>query len=324
MGAFCVLIVIVAVVSMVCEELFSDFKYSSFLLKERREREKKIKRFEDLPEEEQQKIRDFEFRERARTMRLSYSSKSLDIDNLSYVYEHIENINKTYWETDGPEYRVLSCKYKDWRNDPVIHSEFKSNDLVSRATCYVSTITDKKLRFDLENFKSQFMNLPFFGLAIIKCPFYESIYLKDKEIENCFRKYVGSINYKGFEFGRFEENPLRDNFNMWHEIELKELCEKHNKKYDYDIFDIDDFHKKSQYLTIHLIREQEPGCYCWDEIDDEESKKQYLDTYSKLFLYFEQIRKEVLSKFTDELLDYYYKNQLKYISEINTFTYYDD
>lgn len=322
MGAFCFLIVIIAIASIICEEFFSDFKYSSFLFKERKEREKKIKRFEDLPEEEQQKIRDFGFRERARI----YLSKSLDIDNSFYVYEHIEDINKRYWETEGPEYRILSSEFKDndWRNDIIRHSELKSNDLVKRAACYVSTITDKKLRLDLENFKSQFMNLPFFGLAIIKCPFYESIYLKDKEIENCLRKYVGSINYKGFEFGRFEGNPLRDNFNMWHEIELKELCEKHNKKYDYDIFKIDEFHKKSQRLTIHLIREQDPGCYCWDEIDDEESKKQYLDTYSKLFLYFEQIRKEVLSKFTDELLSYYYKEQLKYMPEINVFTYHDD
>ena len=76
-------------------------------------------------------------------------------------------------------------------------------------------------------------------------------------------------------------------------------------------------------MTIHLIRKQESGCYCWDEIDDEESKKQYLDTYSKLFLYFEQFRKEVLSKFTDKLLSYYYKDRLKYIPEIDTFTYFD-
>lgn len=277
MGAFCVLIVIIAVVSMVCEELFSDFKYSSFLLKERREREKKIKRFEDLPEEEQQKIRDFEFRERARGTPAPNRYRSID--------------------------------------DPVIKAED-----------FVNKITKKRLISDLENFKSQFINLLFFGLAIIHCPYSSSIYLKDKDIEARLREYIGSVNYESFDFKRFSQNPLRDNFNIWCELEVKELCDKHNKKYDYDLFDIDEFHKKSKcgYLTIHLIRKQEPaGCYCWDEIDDEESKKQYLDTYSKLFLYFEQFRKEVLSKFTDELLSYYYKDRLKYMPEIDTFTYFD-
>ena len=38
---------------------------------------------------------------------------------------------------------------------------------------------------------------------------------------------------------------------------------------------------------------------------------------------FEQFRKEVLSKFTDKLLSYYYKDRLKYIPEIDTFTYFD-
>lgn len=277
MGAFCVLIVIIAVVFMVCEELFSDFKYSSFLLKERRKREKKIERFEDLPEEEQQKIRDFEFRERARGTPAPNRYRSID--------------------------------------DPVIKAED-----------FVNKITKKRLISDLENFKSQFINLPFFGLAIIHCPYSSSIYLKDKDIEARLREYIGSVNYESFDFERFSQNPLRDNFNIWCELEVKELCDKYNKKYDYDLFDIDEFHKKSKcgYLTIHLIRKQEPaGCYCWDEIDDEESKKQYLDTYSKLFLYFEQFRKEVLSKFTDELLSYYYKDRLKYIPEIDTFTYFD-
>lgn len=277
MGAVCVLIVIIAVVSMVCEELFSDFKYSSFLFKERRKREKKIKRFEDLPEEEQQKIRDFEFRKRAR-------------------------------ETPAPN------RYRSF-DDPVIKAED-----------FVNKITKKRLISDLENFKSQFIDLPFFGLAVIHCPYSSSIYLKDKDIEARLREYVGSVNYKSFDFERFSQNPLRDNFNIWCELEVKELCDKYNKKYDYDLFDIDEFHKKSKcdYLTIHLIRKQEPaGCYCWDEIDDEESKKQYLDTYSKLFLYFEQFRKEVLSKFTDELLSYYYKDRLKYIPEIDSFTYFD-
>ena len=276
MGAFCFLFVIIAVVFMICEEFFSDFKYSSFLFKERREREKKIKRFEDLPEEEQQKIRDFEFRERARETPVPNRYRSID--------------------------------------DPVIKAED-----------FVNKITKKRLISDLENFKSQFMDLPFFGLAVIHCPYSSSIYLKDKDIETRLREYIGSVNYKSYEFEIFPQNPLRDHFDIWCELEVIELCDKHNKKYDYDLFDIDEFHKKSKcgYLTIHLIRKQESGCYCWDEIDDEESKKQYLDTYSKLFLYFEQFRKEVLSKFTDKLLSYYYKDRLKYIPEIDTFTYFD-
>ena len=274
MGAFCVLIVIIAVVFMVCEELFSDFKYSSFLLKERREREKKIKRFEDLPEEEQQKCNDFWFRERARGTPIS------------------------------------RCRSFD---DPV----FKAED-------FISSLVEKKLTIDLENFKSQFVDLPFFGLVIAKCPYWNDVYLKDKDIENCLREYIGSVNYKSFSFENFPQNPFRDYFNIWCELEIKELCEKHNKEYDYDLFDMDEFYRKSKFLTVHLIKKQEPGSYCWDEIDDEVSKKQYLDTYSKLFLYFEKIRKEVLNETPDRLLNYYYKDIIKYIPEIDVFTYCDD
>lgn len=151
MGAFCFLFVIIAVAFMICEELFSDFKYSSFLFKERRKREKKIKRFEDLPEEEQQKIRDFEFRERIRE---------------KFTYDIYNRSQFPSWLDEE------SIKKPPWKNDNIIEK--------------------RRMIKDLENFKSQFLDLPFFPLVIPHCSFprFGSWYLNDIKIRNSIYDYT--------------------------------------------------------------------------------------------------------------------------------------
>lgn len=254
MGAVCVLIVIIAVVSMVCEELFSDFKYSSFLLKERRKREKKIKRFEDLPEEEQQKIRDFEFRERVRE---------------KFTYD------------------IYKCNFPSWLDDESIKKPIWKNDNI---------IERKRMIKDLENFKSQFFDLPFFSLVIPHCSFqaFGEWYLDDIEIRNSIYDYTGLIDFDSVYFKNHPCNPIRDRFSIYREIKVKAICEKYGKKFDYDLFDNGEFYKKSKYIDVHLVNKQKnfkEFCYC--ELNDEESKKAFLETYSKIFSYIEEMEKDI-------------------------------
>lgn len=272
MGAFCVLIVIIAVVFMVCEELFSDFKYSSFLLKERRKREKKIKRFEDLPEEEQQKIRDFEFRERVRE---------------KYTYDPINNL-----------------RFPPWLDDEAIRCGSKNNDIVEK----------RRMIEDMKNFKAQFFDLPFFSLVIPHCSFraFGEWYLDDIEIRNSIYDYTGLVDFDSVYLENHPHNPIRDRFSIYREIKVKAMCERYGKKYDYDLFDNGEFYKKSKYIDVHLVNKQKnfkEFCYC--ELNDEESKKAFLETYSKIFSYIEELEKDISGGRIDtESLEYIWQYDL--------------
>lgn len=272
MGAVCVLIVIIAVVFMVCEELFSDFKYSSFLLKERREREKKIKRFEDLPEEEQQKIRDFEFRERVRQ---------------KYTYDPINNLRFPPWlDTEAIKYTIGDYE----------------------------KIEKQKMIDDMENFKNQFLDLPFFGLVIPHCsfPLFGEWYLDDIDIINSVYEYTGLVDFDNVYLKNHPYNPIRDCFSIYREIKVKAICDRYGKKFDYDLFDKGEFYKKSKYIDIHLVNKQKNSkefCYC--ELNDEDSKRVFLETYSKIFSYIEDLEKDISGGYIDtESLEYIWQYDL--------------
>lgn len=254
MGAFCFLFVIIAVVFMICEELFSDFKYSSFLFKERRKREKKIKRFEDLPEEEQQKIRDFEFRERIRE---------------KFTYD------------------IYKCDFPSWLGEQSIKKPpWKNDNIIER----------KRMIKDLENFKSQFLDLPFFALVIPHCSFprFGSWYLNDIEIRNSIYDYTGLVDFDSVYFENHPCNPIRDRFSIYREIKVKAICEKYGKKFDYDLFDRSEFYKKSKYIDVHLINKQKDyKTFSYVELEDDESRNAFLDTYSKIFSYIEEMEKDI-------------------------------
>lgn len=254
MGAFCFLIVIFAVVSIVCEEFFSDFKYSSFLFKERRKRERKIKRFEDLPEEEQQKIRDFEFRERIRE---------------KFTYD------------------IYKCTFPSWLNNESIKKPPWKNDII---------IEKRRMIADMKNFKAQFLDLPFFGLVIPHCsfPHFGSWYLYDIDIRKSIYDYTGLVDWDSIYFENHPCNPIRDRFSIYREIKVKAICERYGKKFDYDLFDRGEFYKKSKYIDVHLINKQKSYKeFSYVELEDDESRNAFLDTYSKIFSYIEEMEKDI-------------------------------